>query len=67
MPKTPCMNCEDRQLLCHSNCERYQAFRKDWEKRKQEEQRKRDAYTQLPASVRYLLNIESRKRRNRGI
>lgn len=27
--KAPCKNCEDRQLGCHSQCERYKKFKEE--------------------------------------
>lgn len=29
----PCYKCEDRQALCHSNCEKYLAFREQLNKK----------------------------------
>ena len=29
-----CYQCEDRHIGCHSTCEKYQAYRKEWEERK---------------------------------
>lgn len=37
--KSPCLNCEDRELACHDRCERYKKFKeelqviKDWRKK----------------------------------
>lgn len=27
--KAPCLNCKDREPLCHSKCERYKEFKQD--------------------------------------
>lgn len=32
--KCPCRGCEERILLCHSRCERYQTWKKDYEEAK---------------------------------
>jgi hypothetical protein len=29
LSKSPCKNCVDRHLKCHSTCEKYLAFRKE--------------------------------------
>lgn len=31
----PCSGCEDREILCHSNCEKYLEFRKQLEEKKE--------------------------------
>ena len=37
--KSPCINCEDRELACHDRCEKYKKFKdelkeiQDWRKR----------------------------------
>ena len=40
--KNPCFQCEDRNVWCHSNCERYQEYRRAWDeaKAKRDEERK---------------------------
>lgn len=32
MPTNPCKDCEERHLRCHSDCERYKAYREEWER-----------------------------------
>ena len=32
MPVGPCKDCEERHLGCHSDCERYKAYREEWER-----------------------------------
>lgn len=31
----PCGDCKERYFGCHSHCDKYSEFKKDWEKRKQ--------------------------------
>lgn len=31
--KTPCFNCEERKVRCHSSCSKYQDFKNDNDKR----------------------------------
>ena len=31
MKKCPCRDCFDRKLLCHSQCQRYQSWKKEYE------------------------------------
>lgn len=31
-PKTPCRECDDRQVGCHINCEKYKEFKDELEK-----------------------------------
>lgn len=32
--KTPCLNCKNRNLYCHSQCEKYKKFRNSIDKAK---------------------------------
>ena len=34
MGNSPCRGCEDRKLLCHGQCQRYQEWKKDLEEKK---------------------------------
>ena len=34
MRKCPCRDCFDRKLLCHSQCQRYQSWKKEYEEAK---------------------------------
>lgn len=45
--KAPCKNCEKRKLHCHSNCEDYQAFKKQIEDESKKIKDKRDKYDDL--------------------
>lgn len=40
MPASPCKGCEERQLHCHSGCERYREYRSQLEKNKAEQHAK---------------------------
>lgn len=40
-PVSPCMDCEDRIVGCHSTCEKYIAYRKDLSQKRNEEKKKR--------------------------
>ncbi|MGL5765038.1 MAG: hypothetical protein ACRCX8_05285 [Sarcina sp.] len=35
MCKSPCLSCEDRKYLCHSNCDVYLTFKNDLNSRKE--------------------------------
>lgn len=38
-PKSPCKDCEERELRCHSQCERYKRYKvelRDYEKQRRE-------------------------------
>lgn len=37
LPKAPCLNCQDREVLCHSKCEKYISFRYELDKYNQEQ------------------------------
>ena len=37
LPKAPCLNCPDREVLCHSKCEKYISFRYELDKYNQEQ------------------------------
>lgn len=34
--RVPCLNCEDRHIGCHSGCSSYIAWKREWDKAKQE-------------------------------
>lgn len=34
MRKCPCRDCFDRKLLCHSQCEKYQSWKKEYKEAK---------------------------------
>lgn len=36
--RVPCKDCPDRHPLCHSDCERYKAYREDVDRRRTERQ-----------------------------
>lgn len=40
--KAPCMNCEDRQLGCHSICQKYKDWKENLEKMKRGENTKKE-------------------------
>lgn len=40
--RVPCMNCEERKMNCHSNCEKYKAFKDGLEKRRIERNRQNE-------------------------
>lgn len=35
--KTPCKDCPDRRPGCHSGCDRYRAWQKEWSRLKEKE------------------------------
>lgn len=41
-PGMPCKGCEDRQLHCHSSCERYKEYRAILDDNKNEKQAERE-------------------------
>lgn len=53
--KSPCYQCADRQLGCHSTCEKYLAFDKDNAKTREDIYKKRE--------IEYRLNNRKEKRK----
>ena len=46
IPKAPCLNCQNRHLGCHDDCEKYNAYRKE-----------QDVYKELCQKERYINRI----------
>ena len=42
MSKAPCLNCEKRELGCHSNCEKYNEFKQEREKENATERERKE-------------------------
>lgn len=60
IPKAPCRYCEEREVGCHSKCEKYQEYYRDNEKFKAEKlKRKEEEYI-----TRYY--VKDNKRRMKG-
>lgn len=64
MPKAPCKDCPDRQVGCHSTCEKYIEFKKeaDEQRLKRIEQGNINQYMREASERRYK-HLKNRKRR----
>ena len=49
--RAPCKGCQDRRVGCHGECEKYQTFRAENQKRL--EQRQKELDTLVPSNVHY--------------
>lgn len=68
MPNSPCKNCKERQVGCHSHCEKYKQWSKAHleEKARQDEQRKIDYYSvSIDDSINYK-SIKIKERYRKG-
>ena len=59
--KNPCKNCEERHQGCHAGCERYAAWKAEYDARKMEEWRARKS-AQIPDAV-HAESVERVRRR----
>ena len=62
MTKAPCKDCPDRVIGCHSNCERYKAFRRALEAEKAHT-RPSDADIYLVGRIKRISKALGRKRK----
>ena len=43
MNKSPCLNCEDRSILCHDSCNKYKSYRDKADRVKKARRKELDA------------------------
>ena len=62
---SPCKDCKDRRLGCHSRCEKYLAFAKECEDVRNKKAKHKTIYDISPKCVEWLNNEIKRKQRGR--
>lgn len=62
--KAPCKDCPNRQIGCHSTCEKYLEFRKEVDRLKQERIAKRDVdqYVRESITKNYMITFRKKRR-----
>lgn len=57
----PCLECGERRVGCHSECVRYREWRKEYDAKKEIENKARDAEYRAHG---YVIGVAERKKRN---
>lgn len=62
MSINPCKGCEERHYLCHSTCEKYITWRKEYDELQAKIKAERDLYYSLWKASRHNPNKDRRRR-----